>query len=57
MDEELIVSYEDFSQANASIEKHLSEGFLFLRHNSFHKKIFFKKTDKPPALIDQGFEP
>lgn len=50
MDEELIVSYDDFSEANESIQKHLSKGFLLLRHNSNHKKIFFKKPKKLPTL-------
>jgi hypothetical protein len=49
--EERIISYELTNQIPQIIQTHLAEKFLFVRHNSNKKLLFFKKHSFQPISL------
>ena len=47
LSEEKIVNYTTLVEAELAINEHLLGGFLFVRHDTTHQKLFFKKNDAP----------
>lgn len=56
MEEEIILTYLTNEEAEKLIEEHISLGHLFLRHDTRHNKITFKKTNFFPILIKDEVE-
>lgn len=48
--EERIISYDAISEVPAIVRAHLDSEFMFVRHNSYKKLLFFKKSEFPTDL-------
>jgi len=47
--EERIISYDTVKQIPTILKDNLTGDFLFVRHNSTKKLLFFKKSPNPPT--------
>ncbi len=56
MEEEIVLSYLTNKEAEEIFEEQIALGHLFLRHDTRHNKLTFKKTNYFPILIKDEVE-